>query len=1261
MIESLAPFFLLAVPTGASFAATAQEPLWREAAELHGAGRTVEAWRGLLHDVLERVGRGGLEDAREAAEVEVACRALVELVRRTEAWSETRDALDGRPWADDAPPSVAFLLDALLGEAWYRTEGPERARAIFDELGFVGDWLQIGPFDNERGGGFDASYPPEEGFDREAGVPGKEREVSWRPNPCPDHPLRRLLLHQTMRPNEQALAYLATAVRSDADRDVVLRLGSTCSLKVFLNGVELLARKVERPYRHDQDRVVLPMRAGWNQLLLKVGVEEGSWTLGARLTELDGRPARELAVDSSRTGTFEGSARAAEGRPAPEAGGVLSGLEGDASAARSLALWHRLVHAHDRVEPDAREAARRAAELEPDDVVGRYLLAAALEPEGETRSEMAINPYLHALREVIELDPEHLQATLDLAWYAMQLNPLPRRADELTRRALEIRPESWRALTTRARWLSSRGRDSEAELLLRQAAETLEGRRMASGVLIRVGRLRELGRTEEVHEGLKRAFVGRPIDGPILEELVELLVDRDNPGGACFVTDFALAASPFAVGRMLRTAGLVEHAGLEEEARDYVKRALAVCPEHVGALLDLARLDSRRGDLAAVDRHLAEVLRLEPGNDRARRFKQLLATETEERFETPWRRDAVELAALPRPEAGQNDVIEVLDRTTVHRLYPDGAESRYEHFVVRALNLAGVQALDTYNIGYPRGGSLQVLHLRVIHPDGRFERAPAPTGGDVRRGGTAIRPFDLPPLAVGDVVDVEYRVDETRPDVFGEYFGTRHVFHPDHIDTLAPTRRAELVVIAPEGVPLYFAERRGEDLERSQEQDAAGRTVYRWVARDLERPPMEGAMPRREELVPLVEVTTYSDWESFGRWWWSFIEKEFVTSPDMREKVAELTGGLEAERDQVRAILRFVGQEIRYNAWSFGTHGYEPFSASTIFKRRFGDCKDKSILLRQLLAEIGVEAVPVLIRAQYSRSEEPLDAAMVGCFNHCIAYVTPTAEREGYYLDATADRNPMEYLRADDQGAHVLHVTPEGAGLHRIPYSPPRENGLRRVYQVELAADGRATVELADRSNGRYGVRIRHRYGGEQGDIGKLLSDELVDAFGKVDFQSIETSDLEDLGTPAELDARFTAEKVWTSEGDNRGLPLAFDELGLEGLAVEPAGERTFDLCLDRPLSSDTTVRWSLPDGARIARRPPDVDIEAPGLMRYRLDVEAEGDRIEVRRRFELLERRIPVEDYGDFRRALQEVRQAEERTIAIVPPAGDEGERGGR
>jgi hypothetical protein len=602
------------------------------------------------------------------------------------------------------------------------------------------------------------------------------------------------------------------------------------------------------------------------------------------------------------------------------------------------------------------------------------------------------------------------------------------------------------------------------------------------------------------------------------------------------------------------------------------------------------------------------------------------------------------------PAGEDNEPLEVLDRTTVYRVQPDGTEHSYEHLVLRALNQGGVKQLDSWGIPSDSDTNVQVFNVRLIHPDGTFERAPPPRGN--------WKYYDVPPVKVGDLLDVEYRSDGTKTGVFGEYFGTRHEFYPDVFDGLLPTRRAELVVIAPPDQPVYATERHAERLQKTVTTDDQGLTVMRWVATDLPRPAMESAMPGRSEIAPVVDVTTFKDWDAFATWWWAFIEKEFDVNQDMKDKVAELTADKTNEKEKVAAIARFVGQEIRYNSWPFGTHGYEPFNATTIFERRFGDCKDKSILMRQMLAQIGVQAVPVLIMAEHNRAEEPLSSAMVGLFNHCITYVLPTDERPGFYLDATADRNPVEYLRADDQGARVLHVTPRGAEVHDIPYAPPAENTLARNYVVELKPDGSGEVTLDDRSNGYFAVMLRYRFGGEKGDIEKNLSQMLASSFGKVDIREVKTSDLEDIEQPATLSARFGAANLWTAGGTDRALRLGFDDLGLGSVAAEPEGERRFDLVLDRPYAQDTTVLWKLPPGTKVGRLPSDVNIEWPGLLRYTLEVRAVDGGVQVHRHFELLQRRIPLADYGNFRSTLRDINLAETRTALVEPPSEPEGGR---
>src|SRR5512142_1386269 len=70
--------------------------------------------------------------------------------------------------------------------ARFRLAGVERARgnlqkmsAQLRRLGFVTSWKIAGPFDDEGKRGFAEAYPPEQGIELTATMPGKVREVAW--------------------------------------------------------------------------------------------------------------------------------------------------------------------------------------------------------------------------------------------------------------------------------------------------------------------------------------------------------------------------------------------------------------------------------------------------------------------------------------------------------------------------------------------------------------------------------------------------------------------------------------------------------------------------------------------------------------------------------------------------------------------------------------------------------------------------------------------------------------------------------------------------------------------------------------------------------------------------------------------------------------------------------------------------------------------------------------------------------------------------
>ncbi|MCE9595897.1 MAG: DUF3857 domain-containing protein [Planctomycetes bacterium] len=1222
-----------------------------------------------VRELAERLARADWRDEMLVADSIAAAELLTEIAEDHDTCKRTLAALGAmQPLPAATPWELAAVLQRVYASMLRNTGAIDRARAETRVLGVVTDWQVIGPFDNERGGGFDVAQPPEQELDLAAAVRGKERDVSWRVNPGREHPLGRLVLEQLMRPNSQVVAYLATAIDSPREREVALQLGASCAVKVFVNGHEALARKVRRPFHSDQDVVVVPLAVGVNQLLIKLAIEDWpNWVAETRFTELDGRPALDLAIASTRAATPTLAWREPQGRAPRSASDLLADRPNDPHAARLAALLAILRHPDDIASKSEETLAEHARDLAPDDVDGLWLVAWSRRPSAITTAvERQVQPELDALRAVVARDADHALAWVTLAEFYLQANPIPSRGLEYAANARRSAPRSLGVAQTYALALAYDDQEAEARRVGAEALEFDEASTVAAAVVQKAQRLTQRGERDAALALLERAFDERGNLGAVFDELARRYVDagrlvatNDGRGSLESIATRLFAASPFAFDSRLDVARDYELAGDFARAREHLEAARALAPEDRRLLRAATDLAVRENDLARADRELAELLRLDPGDALARRRRALLAASTREHFEEPYRRDARELVKSAAPVGTGNDPIAVLDRTVVYRVGSDGGESHYEHLVLRVQNAGGIKALDHYGIVYPAGASLEVRELRVLHADGRVESAPPPRR-DQMGGGGRYRAFDVPPLAVGDVLDVEYRIDDTEPDVFGEYFGLRHVFYADAPDPLAPVARSEFVVIAPADVKIYAAERNGEKLERSVETDAQGRSIHRWVARDLVRPPLESAMPRREEFAPLVDVSTYASWNDFSKWWWAFIEKEFVATPAMKAKVAELTAGLPTEREKVRALTRFVGQEIRYNAWEFGPHGYQPYSAATIFERRFGDCKDKSILLVELLKEIGVEANPVLIEADYVRPEEPLALAMVEHFNHCIAYVKPTAERDGYYLDATADRNPIEYLRSDDQGANVLHVDASGGSIHPIPYAPPEENARRRDLRVELAANGAAEVHYRDTSNGTFGVQLRYTFGGEQGDLAKRFADTVGEGFGKVEVRRIETSKLEDLGAPVAIDAEFHAENLWTREADGASLRLAFERFGLDQAAVETPSERRFDVVLDRPFLEELDVTYVLPEGARVVELPPKAEIRAEGLCSYSLAVEQTGNELHVTRRFRLDERRIPLARYADFRDALQEIRQAEDRTIRIQPPPPREAGRAG-
>jgi len=130
--------------------------------------------------------------------------------------------------------------------------------------------------------------------------------------------------------------------------------------------------------------------------------------------------------------------------------------------------------------------------------------------------------------------------------------------------------------------------------------------------------------------------------------------------------------------------------------------------------------------------------------------------------------------------------------------------------------------------------------------------------------------------------------------------------------------------------------------------------IYRWQWKNIPQIIPEPQMPPMEEINPSILISSFASWQELYNWWWPLVKDKIKSTPEIKQKVAELIDGLDAGETRLAAIHNFCAQKIRYVAVEYGQAGYEPHNAADIFQNKYGDCKDQAVLLVTMLREAWV-------------------------------------------------------------------------------------------------------------------------------------------------------------------------------------------------------------------------------------------------------------------------------------------------------------------
>ena len=622
-----------------------------------------------------------------------------------------------------------------------------------------------------------------------------------------------------------------------------------------------------------------------------------------------------------------------------------------------------------------------------------------------------------------------------------------------------------------------------------------------------------------------------------------------------------------------------------------------------------------------------------------------------------WVRSAA-AETVPKYPAETKAVV-LLDDTT-YAVAPDGKATEHRRRVVKILRPAG-RGEGVVEVPFDKDTRILSLHVWSIGPDGHEYAVNDKEMVDEGYPGQGnyyedekVKAVKAPGRDPGGVIAYEYEQQE-RP-----YSTEKTWSFQSDIPQVSQTFTLQL----PPGY-IYRTEWAHHssvpviDLEHQH---------WRWEMKDtpginLDRVPM-----RPSELALAGRMTVHygaagqtdaslGTWQSIGEWYRELAKDRLTATPEIAAKANELTVGKTDFYDKTEAVAVFVQKDIRYFVIEMGIGGIQPHFAGDIFHNRYGDCKDKAVLVSALLSSVGIHSA--LMMVDHRRGViDPNAPSMVG--DHMIAaieipkgyesprlrsVVTTKTGRRYLIFDPTWDKTAFGQLEHGLQGGYGLLLEGSDSQIIELPVLAPELNTIRRSAKFELHPDGSLSGSVTEKRFGDVSEDPRVMY--TMGDAKEQQT--YLDHVLERDFTNFHVSDMK-VENAAELNKDLTTTYTITSDkfGKSMGPLLMLRPRVMGGEFLETDHERRMvPINLRETMQIKDDYDIELPAGYAVDEIPDPVKLDL-GFAAYESSSVVKGNTLHYARTYTVRAVTLAADKYGELQKLAGTI-AADEQNQAVL------------
>lgn len=452
--------------------------------------------------------------------------------------------------------------------------------------------------------------------------------------------------------------------------------------------------------------------------------------------------------------------------------------------------------------------------------------------------------------------------------------------------------------------------------------------------------------------------------------------------------------------------------------------------------------------------------------------------------------DDVNFQKVPTPSWVENRILdttfdaptELISSGTFYRIVDDQirvSASSVKHYYTRMtqtiINKKGLDSSSQIQIHFdPTYQSLLIHDISIIRNGQRTDRYHSSdisvfhSEEDYEQriyNGTMMFNAILDDVSVGDTVDYSYSIIGSNP-IYKDIFSTSRTLVWN-----VPVQDQYHRVLWGKSNKLYINQRNGSvGLTEKQHGEYKDYSVHVKMADPLRYSSQSPSwyLPRHS-----IDYTETENWKQVNEWALG-LYRDLGINAEVKDVATSIRNLKSTPKEQLALALSFVQENIRYVGIEIGDNSHLPTSASETLRLKYGDCKDKSVLMLAIMKELGITGYPALVNSEIGQSLNDM-APSITRFDHVI--VTAVISGEIFWLDPTMSNQVglLESIYQPDYGYALVVRTSEES---LIKMNPPSVSDIKieETYTIPADVTDPVTLQVATKYLGWQAQSILSRY-----------------------------------------------------------------------------------------------------------------------------------------------------------------------------------------